>query len=126
MSRGVAEWCILPDMSSSVRRLAPLAIVLGSIGAVLTLTQPGEAIGPNTRGYNGPRGPSMPSQSQNLGGTSIPSTLNRQRGKGAASGSSSPSGPTTFGYWDGSSFVRTPGPWNMPDNGFKTPDQRLR
>ena len=130
MSRGLAAWCILPDMSSSVRRLAALGIVVGSIGAVLILTRPGEAIGPGVGGYTGPRGPSVPSQSQNLGRTPTPSTLSRQRGKAATSGSSSHSRPTTFGYWDGSRFVRTPGPWNMPDNGFKTrdqiPDQRLR
>ncbi|HEX7784782.1 MAG TPA: hypothetical protein VF653_01050, partial [Methylomirabilota bacterium] len=81
-------------MSSPVRRLAPLAIVLGSIGAVLTLTQPGEAIGPGTGGYSGPRGPSMPSQSQNLRGTPTPSTLRRQPGTGTASGSSRQSGPS--------------------------------
>lgn len=111
-------------MSKSVRVLAPLAILVGSIGAVLAVAGPGEAVGPNTGGYHGP---SMPSQSQ---GAPTPSNLSRQRGKSAGSGSSSQSGPTTFGYWDGSRFVRTPGSWAAPANGFKAsdrvPDQRLR
>ena len=107
-------------MSKAVRAVAPLAILVGSIGPLLTLAGPGEAAGPG--GYGGPRGPSMPSHSQ---GVPTPSNLSGQRGKSAGSGSSSQSGPTTFGYWDGSRFVRTPGSWAVPANGFKAPDQRI-
>ncbi|HEU4440109.1 MAG TPA: hypothetical protein VFT36_12720, partial [Methylomirabilota bacterium] len=63
-------------MRKSVRALAPLAILAGSIGAVVTLPGPGEAVGPNMGGYSGPRGPSTPSQSQ---GAPTPGNLSRQR-----------------------------------------------
>jgi hypothetical protein len=107
-------------MGKSVHGLVVVAMLVGSIGAVLAVAQPSEAVGPSIRGYSHPGG-TAPSSRRNQAPT--PSNLKRQ---GNNSGSSSQSGPTTFGYWNGSSFVRTPGPWSAPDQGSKPANQRLR
>jgi hypothetical protein len=105
------------------RGLASVAVLVGSIGVVLVAARPVDAAGPGMGGgYGIPHGPSMPSQK--YGGAPAPSTPGRQKGKGGSS--SSQSGPTTFGYWDGQRFVRSPGPWVAPDNGSKAANQRLR
>jgi hypothetical protein len=109
-------------MGTVRRGLASVVVLVGSIGVVLTAARPVDAAGPGMGGYGIPHGPSMPSQK--YGGASAPSTLSRQKGKGGSS--SSQSGPTTFGYWDGERFVRTPGSWTAPDNGSKAANQRLR
>jgi hypothetical protein len=111
-------------MGRALRGLASAAVLVGSIGTVLVAARPVEAVGPGGMGYGVPRGPSTPSQK--YGGAPTPSTLGRQNGQGGSSSSSSQSGPTTFGYWDGERFVRSPGPWAAPNNGSKVPDQRLR
>jgi hypothetical protein len=110
-------------MGKVMRGLASVAVLLGSVGVVLGSGRPVEAVGPGMgSGFSVPHGPSMPSQK--YGGASAPGTLGRQKGKGGSS--SSQSGPTTFGYWDGQRFVRSPGPWIAPDNGSKAANQRLR
>jgi hypothetical protein len=106
-------------MSKSAHGLAAVAMLVGSIGASLALAQPSEAVGPSIRGFNQSGGTS-PSSRHNQAPT--PSNLKRQ-GNGSRS---SQSGPTTFGYWNGSSFVRTPGPWAAPDQGLKPANQRRR
>jgi hypothetical protein len=109
-------------MGTVRRGLASVVVLVVSIGVGLVAARPVDAAGPGMGGYGIPRGPSMPSQK--YGGAPAPSTLSRQKGK--SNSSSSQSGPTTFGYWDGERFVRSPGPWAAPDTGSKAPNQRLR
>ena len=112
-------------MGKALHGLASVTVLVGSIGTMLVLARPAEAVGPSAGGYGIPRGPSMPSQ--RYGGASTPSNLSTQKGKspGSSSQSGPQSGTMTFGYWDGSRFVRSPGPWAAP-NGSRIPDQRLR
>lgn len=116
---------MLPRMSKTARSLASVAILVGSIGVTFAMIRPVEAIGPSIGGTGIPHGPSMPSQKD--GGAPTPSNLRRGNSTGSSSSSSSQSsGPTTFGYWDGQSFVRKPGPWAAPDNGSKAVNQGSR
>ena len=108
-------------MGKAVRGLTSVAVLVGSIGTMLALARPGEAVGPSMGSYGVPQGASTPSQQSSA---PTPGTLSRN--KDNRSSSSSQSGPTTFGYWDGSQFVRSPGPWAAPNRGSKLPDQRLR
>jgi hypothetical protein len=113
-------------MGKTVRGLASVAILVGSIGVMFATIRPVEAIGPSMGGTGVPHGPSMPSQKDG-GGAPTPSNLRRGNSTGSSSNSSSQSsGPTTFGYWDGQSFVRKPGPWAAPDNGSKAVNQGSR
>jgi hypothetical protein len=62
-------------------------------------------------------------------GAAAPSRLGapQQSPKGAYRGTSRQgSGPMTFGYWNGSQWVRTPGPWTAPNTGSRPSPQRLR
>ena len=112
-------------MSKTARGLASVVILVGSIGAIFVTAHPVEAVGPSMGGTGVPHGPSMPSQKD--GGAPTPSNLRRGSGNGTSSNSSSSSQsskPTTFGYWDGQKFVRSPGSWVAPDNGSKVLNQR--
>jgi hypothetical protein len=99
-----------------------VVVLVGSIGTLL-LADAGEAVGPSIKGYNS-GGFQSPSRNNHNNSFSAPAPATLKRGSNA--GSSSQSGSTTFGYWDGSSFVRTPGPWKAPDDGFKGTNQRSR
>ncbi|HEY7203292.1 MAG TPA: hypothetical protein VIA61_03310 [Methylomirabilota bacterium] len=112
-------------MGKVVRGLASVSLLVGSIGIVLAAAGGADAAGPGMgSGFSVPHGPSMPSQ--NYGGAPTPGNLGRQKNKSSSAPSSSQSGPTTFGYWDGQRFVRSPGPWSVPDNGSKAANPRLR
>ena len=106
-------------MGKSVRGLASVAVLVGSIGTLL-LADAGEAVGPGIKGFNSGGSGASPRNGKNNFSAPTPTTLKRQ------GDTSSQSGPTTFGYWDGSSFVRTPGPWTAPDGGPKGTNQRPR
>jgi hypothetical protein len=107
-------------MGKSRRAAGSVAILVGAIGTLL-LADASEAVGPSIRGYN-QGGAQAPSSTSN--GFSAPTPTNLTRG--GNNSKSSQSGPTTFGYWNGSSFVRTPGPWVAPDDGSKGTNRRSR
>jgi hypothetical protein len=109
-------------MGKSGRGVASVAILVGAMGTLL-LADAGEAVGPSIRGYN-QGGFQAPSRNNHNNSFSAPTPATLKRG--GNSSKSSQSGPTTFGYWDGSSFVRTPAPWSAPADGFKGTNQRSR
>jgi hypothetical protein len=94
------------------RRLVGASLA-GLIGVGLLLPPAAECAGPaiGNRGTQGGRGAS--------GSAAL------LAGRGSARGSGQRSGPMTFGYWDGSRFVRSPGPWVAPETGSRPARPRL-
>ena len=90
-------------------RLVPILVGLIGVGVLLPPHAEG---GGATRGNPGIQ-PGGARGGTGLGAPTGPS------GSGLARGSGQQSGPMTFGYWDGSRFVRASGPWVAPDTGSR-------